>query len=514
MINFSDFARLRLAARSSRPPTLRGDARAPRIRHGRAPRALIAAASAGVAVLATFVAHADEVDRSAPPVVVPPTAFEHPGAEVHTVGGSTVWFVREPGIRKLQIHVILDRGAIDLDGKSSTGTEATGWLWDAATASQTADQVTETEELYDLDVSSWLGNTTSGLDLEVPPEELDRGLGLLTEMLREPTFPKDEVKRWAREKMQWYTADALTSPRDLASAALTFAWFPADHPFGVRPDLKAIKTTRSTALLERQARLVAEAPALVVVVGDIEWSALEPKLTAALGDLGKPGERTKDPAFTPPSKDRWLAVDMPGNPQATIRMRTSAPLRDDPDRVVAEVVDFAIGGSFLSRLNSNLREEKGWTYGAWSSYSYDLTRAHWTFGLDVKAENVVGTVTELAKEVDKIAAEGARADEITGARNTMVSWWNSSLETGEGSIKFYDQLHFDASNLGSERDRVLALDHVTPDDTKRVAGKWLAPTNPRVWVIVADKAVVGPQLETSGLNVEWVTAEDAILGTF
>ncbi len=465
-------------------------------------------------LLAAALAHADEVDRSAPPVVVPPTAFEHPAAEVHTVGGSTVWFVREKGIRKLQIHVILNRGAIDLDGHSTANSEATGWLWDAATATQTADQVTETEELYDLDVSSWLGNTTSGLDMEVPPEELDRGLALLSGMLHEPTFPKDEVKRWSREKLQWYTADALTSPRDLAGSALTFAWFPADHPFGVRPDLKAIKGVKSAALLEREARVIAEAPSLVVVVGDIEWATLEPKLATALGDVGKPGARTQDPAFTPPSASRWLAVDMPGNPQATIRMRTGAPLRDDPDRVVAEVVDFAIGGSFLSRLNSNLREDKGWTYGAWSSYSYDRTRAHWTFGLDVKVEHVAETVTELAKEVDKLAAEGARIDEITGARNTMVSWWNSSLETGAGSIKFYDQLHFDESTVGAERDRVVALDHVTPDDTKRVAGKWLAPANPRVWVIVGDKNAIGQQLEAAGLKVEWVSAEDAILGTF
>ena len=143
-----------------------------------------------------------------------------------------------------------------------------------------------------------------------------------------------------------------------------------------------------------------------------------------------------------------------------------------------------------------------------------MTRAHWTFGTDVKVEHVADTVKEITKEVDKIAAEGARAEEINGARNTMVSWWNSSLETGAGSVSFYDKLHFDATTVGAERDRVLALDHVTPDDTKRVAGKWLAPTNPRVWVIVADKAVVGPQLDAAGLSVEWISAEDAILGTF
>lgn len=454
------------------------------------------------------------VDRSAPPAVIPPNAFDHPAPEVHAVGGTTVWFVREKGIRKVHVHVILDRGAIDLDGHSTAGTEATGWLWDAATVSMDADQVSETEELYDLDVSSWLGNTTAGLDLDVPPEELDRGLALLRGMLNEPAFPKDEVKRWAREKTLWLTADALTSARDLATSTLTYAWFPADHPFGVRPDLKAIKSVKGPALLEREARVLAEAPALVVVVGDLDWATLEPKLTTTLVGVGKPGERTKDPAYTPPAADRWLAVDLPGNAQATVRMRTSAPLREDPDRVIAEVVDFALGGSFVSRLNGNLREEKGWTYGAWSSYSYDVTRSHWTFGTDVKVEHVADTVKEIAKEVDKIAAEGARAEEINGARNTMVSWWNSSLETGAGSVSFYDKLHFDATTVGAERDRVLALDHVTPEDTKRVAGKWLAPTNPRVWVIVADKAVVGPQLDAAGLKVEWISAEDAILGAF
>lgn len=454
-------------------------------------------------------------DRSKPPVVVPPVILGLPEPEAHTIGNAKVMYVPVKGLRKVEIHVILDRGAIDLAGGMPDDlSDATGYLWDAATTQLSADQLAEIETLYDLDASSWMGQLASGIDLSVPLDELDRGIDLLKGVLREPTFPKTEVKRYINDQILQYTTEAVNDSRTIASQALSWAWFPADHPYGARPNLKAIKKLKSPAMLAMHDRILAEAPMTVVVVGDVPWATLEPKLTPVLAGLGQPGSVNPDPAFTPPAGSRLLAIDVPGSPQATLRMRMAAPLRDDPERATAEVIDFVLGGSFLSRLNSNLREEKGWTYGCYSNYFWGATRAHWTVSVDVKVEHVGETLAEITKEVDKVASEGVRGDEIVGARNSNVGWWNSTLETSGGAAGFYDSLHFNAATVAHERGLLEAIDKVSAVDTQRVASKWFGADKPRVWVIVGDRKQIEPQIASFGLQPEWITAEDAVLGTF
>lgn len=469
-------------------------------------------ADSTVAVVAEPVAAPAEGVRSKPEVT-PPTAFELSAPEIKQLGGVTVWYVPAKGYRKTQVQLILDRGVIDLDGKSTPAGDATGALWDYASLTQDADAVSELEDLYDLDVSSWISGQHAGLDLEVPNDELTRGLDLMRGLLRTPAFPKVEVKRYIRETRLYYTAEAPMSTRSVASSVLQFSWFPADHPYGTRPDLTALGALKPTALLDRHQRLLSTAPMKLVVVSDQPWETLATALTPLVEGLGQPGAATPEPAFTPPTASRWIGVDMPG-PQATVRMRTAAPLRADPDRVAAHVLNFVVGGSFLSRLNSNLREEKGWTYGARSTLAVDDTVGTWTFGLDVKVEHVGETMTEIGKELDRVVAEGVRADEIVGARNSMVSGWNSTLETGVGAANFYSGLHIDDVSLAAERADVLALDGIRPEDTQRVAAKWLAPANPRVWVLVGDRAQIEPQLQKMGVTAEWLTPDQAVLGTF
>lgn len=479
------------------------------------PAASADAAASTAPAVADATAPAAGPDRSKPPEVVPPVILGLPAPEEHLIGGTHVLYVPVKGLRKVEVHVILDRGAVDLaHGIPDDLTDATGYLWDAATTEMSADQLSEIEDLYDLDASSWMGPLSSGIDLSVPLEELDRGIDLLKGILTEPTFPKDEVKRYITDQVVYYTSDAINDSRTIANQALTWAWFPADNAYGARPSLKAIKGLKSAAMIAQHDEMIATAPATVVVVGDVPWPTVEAKLTPALAGVGQSGTMSADPAFTPPTASRLLAIDAPGNAQATIRMRMAAPLRDDPERPTAEVVDFVLGGSFLSRLNSNLREEKGWTYGCNSSYFYAKTRAHWTVSVDVKVEHVGETLSEIAKEVDKVAADGVRGDEITGARNSNIGWWNSTLETSSGAANFYDTLHFTGTTLAQQREKLDALTRVTATDTQHVASEWFGPAKPRVWVIVGDRKQIEPQLASFGLEPEWITAEDAVLGTF
>jgi zinc protease len=465
-------------------------------------------------VISLFLASAFAADRAAPPAVVPPAPLAQPAPEVHQVGQTEVRFVPLPGARKVALTVILERGSLDLDGWPRPEGEALGDLLPVATETWDAPAMAELTSLHDVDVSSWVSYRYSGVRLSVPREELDQGLAVATEVLRSPALPKKDIALERRDTLRWLEHDAKLDPDAVADGALAYAWFPADHPFGARPDPKAWKKLKRGALASRHERLLAEAPTTVVVTGDLSWAELEPKLTALLGGVGVSGDAEPAPAFTPPSATRVVAVDMAGAEQTAIRLRVAAPLRGDADRETMSVVDFAVGGSFLSRLNSDLREEKGLTYGVHAGYTTEDTRAHWSVRVDVQGKDTGLALSTIAGHLDAVAKEGLRADEVAAARNSLLGGWNTALLTADTANAFYLRRFYEKESVEQGLERMRKYDAVTPEETRRVAEKWLGPSAPRTWVVVGDRATLEPQLQALGWTVEWITPEQAILGTF
>jgi zinc protease len=460
-----------------------------------------------------LLASAFAADRAAPPAVVPPSALAQPAPEVHQVGQTEVRFVPLPGARKVVVTVLLERGSLDLDERPGPEHEALGDLLTVATTEWDAPALAELTQLHDIDVSSWVSYRYSGVRLSVPREELDEGLRVAQQVLWAPSFPKKDVALERRDVLRWLEHDAKLDPDAVADGALAYSWFPADHPFGARPDLKAWKKLKRSALEERHRRLL-DAPATIVVTGDLAWADVQPKLAVLTGEAFPGGEAGPAPAFTPPSAARVVAVDMAGAEQTAIRLRTAAPLRGDADREIMDVVDFAVGGSFLSRLNSDLREEKGLTYGVHAGYTTEDTRAHWTVRVDVQGKDTGLALSTIAGHLDAVAKEGLRADEVSAARNSLLGGWNTALLTAETANAFYLRRFYEKESVEQGLERMRRYDAVTPEETRRVAEKWLGPSAPRTWVVVGDRATLEPQLQALGWTVEWITPEQAVLGTF
>ena len=231
-----------------------------------------------------------------------------------------------------------------------------------------------------------------------------------------------------------------------------------------------------------------------------------------MGDIGRAGDRPEGIAFTPPSSQRVFAIDLPGNPQTRISVRRAGPLYDDPDRQVAEVVNYALGGHFLSRLNTNLREEKGFTYGARSSYFSDRNRAGWIIGVDVATENVAATTTEIRRELQRLIDDGVTEGEIQMAKNSFIADWNSTKETTSSATNEYAHRLLYELDLDQVRQELGQVDAITIEQTKNVAKKYLSDEQPYLWVFVGDRKALEPELEAFGEKVEWLDRKDVILG--
>jgi zinc protease len=207
-----------------------------------------------------------------------------------------------------------------------------------------------------------------------------------------------------------------------------------------------------------------------------------------------------------------IAVDLPGKKQASIRVRVAGPTRDDPQHPPMVVGNFVLGGHFLSRLNSNLREEKGWTYGSRSGYSSGSTWGQLTVSVSVQAQNVAATVGEIERELASLTSRPLTDAELESARRSMLADWNRTPETATRMARAYLralELRTDAAGLQAREKR---NSEVTSAEVAEAVGRWAAPTAPRLWVVVGSRELLDAQLQQLGLPVEWVDPTDAIVG--
>lgn len=452
-------------------------------------------------------------DRSHPPEVAPPPVLELPEPELHALHpGVDAWYVRVPGVRKVSVEVVFDRGLVELLHKPDMVGRATGWLADAAGGDLDGAAFSAAEDLREIDVWSDLGLHEGRVGMTVPKEDLAEGMRLMSLVLRDPAFPKQEVKRWVLDQRQFFLIDAPASQGILASSGLAYGWFEAGHPYGARPQLAELDVVKDKALDAMWARMLHESPATVIVVGDVAWSDVEPTVTAMMEGIGAEGPATQELLFDAPAETRVLAVDLPGQAQSAVRARIAAPTRNDEDWPAMVVANWVYGGHFQSRLNSNLREEKGWTYGSRSGYTANETFGHVTISVDVQGPNTGATIGEIEKELARMVAEPVSAEELEAAHRSLVADWNRFLETADSAAGLYEfalDHHETSAALRERQERIYAA---SAEQVQAVAGRWLAAERPRLWVVVGDRKTIEPQLTELGIPVHWVAPADMALG--
>lgn len=453
-------------------------------------------------------------DRSKPPPVADPVLRDLPEPEEHAIGNVKVHFVPVEGIRKVALYVRFDRGSIDLAGKPTEWTTAMNALWGEETDEHGATELSMLLDLNSIELNTALKPTEGGFSLFFPKDRLDVAVGVGREVLATPEFTGKDTKRWVRDRHVQLTLAGPSSQAQVADAALSWAWYPADHPFGARPDVHAAENMSKGPLVEGYAKWLASAPLELTVIGDLSWSEAEPALKRLVDGYGAAGERTPDPAFAPAAGIRVIGVDMPGQEQVAVRLRTPAPLKDDPDQMTAWTLNWALGGNFLSRLNSNLRELRGYTYGARSSYLAMPTRGAFTISVDVPKEVAASTIMEIDAEMQRVADGGLTSLEIDSAWRAAAGDWNDTFANAYTAFGTYDGLIDVGDTLAEGRARTEQVKGVVPRDTRRVAARYFGAEAPRVWVLVGDRKALEPQLAGLGWTVQWVGPADAYLGAF
>jgi predicted Zn-dependent peptidase len=231
--------------------------------------------------------------------------------------------------------------------------------------------------------------------------------------------------------------------------------------------------------------------ARLYVAGVFDAGAMERAVRDAFGAWT--GADRKPPALPAPRPRGFELVDRADAPQSTVLLGLRVPDPSSPDWVALEVTDSLLGGSFASRITSNIREQKGYTYSPSSGVSVSPKVAHWEEAADITTAVTGAAVKEIFAEIDRLRNEPPPVDELRGIQNNLAGVFlvqNSSRRGVISRLSFVDQHGLGDDFLVTYVKRVMA---VTSQDVQRIAKEYLVPDRMTL-VVVGDTKSVKDQL--------------------
>lgn len=326
---------------------------------------------------------------------------------------------------------------------------------------------------------------------------MDPTLALAADVIRNPTFPAAELDKFrARYLAQLQIRRA--NPGFLAQEQFMRAIY-GEHPGAlVVPSEAVIKQLTSADLAAFHAARFRPNNALLIAHGDVTLKDLVAALERHFGDWPKAEiDKVSLPPPKPPAKPRVLLVDRPGSVQTSLWVGSMGIERDSDDYFAMLVMNHILGGGPASRLFMNLREDKGYTYGVYSTFTGTTFPGVVVASTDVRTAVTAGALHELSQELQRIAHEPVSAQELTNARRALIGRFALSLDSPQSLL----------NNLATQKIYGLPADYwdtypqrveaVTPADIQRVAKQYYGRERLQI-VAVGDASELSEVLEKYG----------------
>lgn len=450
------------------------------------------------------------IDRGRLPVPGPARPFRFPAIEKSTLAsGLRVWTVRHPAIPVVTLMLLIRRGAAD-DPVGKEGLAAiTVDMMDEGSGDRSAIEIHEGLARLGAQLDSDIGADASLLTVTALSRFTAPALTLLADIVSRPSLHESDFER-VRQLRLHRLAQLRDMPGAVADRAFVRLLYGA-HPYGHTPlgTESALASLTVDDVHGFHKRMIRPADAVVVVAGDCDHASVEAFAAEAFqGWTGAP-DATGVPMPGLPNPPRLNVIARPGAPQSELRIGHVAVARDTPDYHALVAANMVLGGQFVSRINLNLREAKGMTYGARTSF--DFRRMPGPFSLQVSVQTAA-TAQAIHESLDEIAAiRGSRpvsADELALGVAALTRGYARSFESAEQVARAAAQIALYDLPDDYFAEFVPRVERVTVDDVTRVAAQYLDPAR-LTTLVVGDYDATAPDLARLDLGTPGVLSTDA-----
>lgn len=439
---------------------------------------------------------AQQYPTSPPPAApVQPATFP-PFQEVTLPNGVRMVLVENHRQPVVSISLSFPAGnAFEPKGKEGLADLVAGLLTKGA-GKRTADQVSEAIEGVGGSIGATAGPDFLTLRADALSPHADLAMELLADAAVRPALPAEEVELLRTQTLSGLTLE-LSQPASLASRFFAGSLY-GDHPYGRRPTPASVRSiTRDDLVAFREARLRPRS-ALLVIAGDLTLARARALANKHFGSWTGAAAAPIVMA-TPPARTRSeiLLVHRPGSVQSNIVAGNTTFRPGDPRYYASVVANRVLGGSADSRLFAILREQKGWTYGAYSQLQRPRGLGSFLASAEVRTEVTDSALAELLTQVRRIGSEPVTAGELEAARSSLVGSFPLTIETAEGvaaAVTTAKLLELPADYLRTYRTRLAA---VTPAELTAAARATMR-ANELLVVVVGDATKTYDKLRQIG----------------
>ena len=436
------------------------------------------------------------------PVLEAPRAFVPPSAVAFTTAnGIKVWLLERHTLPMVSVSVSIPYGsASDPRGKEGVA-HITADMLDEGAGARNAVQLSTAVNDLGASLGTGAGTDGSAVTLTVLKKNFRPAFEIFSDVLARPRF---DPKEWSRVSSLWKNdlEKRAQDPDAVARVVLGSVLYGRDSPYGhpadglistaAKVDLGAVKAFYATHYRPDRATLV--------VAGDITQAELAPIVEAALGKWKAPATPPEaEPKVTlRPNPPRLVLVDRPAAPQSVIAVVREGVTATYPRAPLLDLVNTALGGSFTSRLNQDLREEHGWSYGARSGFTEMRQNGSFIARASVVTEATGPALTAMLADLDKMATGGLTDEELAKVKAQDRADLVQTYESVGGISRRLGNL----ATLGLEPSYDARASRARQDAPKAELDKLAAAVSPAhaTIVVVGPSATVAPQLAAAGLG--------------
>jgi predicted Zn-dependent peptidase len=433
--------------------------------------------------------------------------------------GIPVIIATRPGVPVARVSLVFDGGFVGDQGRKPGTASFAMSLLDEGAGKLDSLAIADRAERLGAQITSAAGLDTAFAAVSMLTDQADPSLALLADVVRRPRFPEHEIERVRKEWIAGIAREKM-SPDSLALRVLPPLLYGAGHPYAI--PFSGSGTEASVSALTRddlaayQRDFLRPDNATIIVTGAVTPATILPLLERHFGDWQPPAgaspPRAAIAAATGSSGTRVYLLDRPGAPQTSILAGQLMPSSFAPDRIELNTANEVLGGTFTSRINMNLREDKHWSYGARSSLAETRGQRPWLLSAPVQTDKTVESIREIRRELaDLLAAKPITADEVDKIRRRDVRALSGQYETNvavSGAIG-------DIVRFGRPDDYVRTLQSLLEAQTdagvRQAAAQAFRPDS-LTWIIVGDLSKIEAPIRELGLgSVQVLDADGNVL---
>lgn len=467
-------------------------------------RSPLVTVSTVLTVLTVSSASAQSLDRSKPPELAPPSDLKLPPVQLAKLpNGLTLRVVEMHEVPLVRVTLRV-KGGGRLDGDLPGLATFTANLMDEGAGTRDAFGIASEAAYLGAILSSAADWDHTYVSLSTPRRTLGPALDLLADVALRPIFKSADIVR-ERDLRLAQIVQQRDQPNVMAILAFGAIVFPAGHPYHRPLNGDSAATAQLDSLTVRgfYTRTFRPDQAELIITGDITLPEATVEVTKRFGRWTRsriaPPKAPTPPVVAPPSHRQVFLVDKPGAAQSVIMIGAPGVARTSPDFPAIEVMNTILGGSFSSRLNQNLREDKGYSYGAGSQFVYRPVPGPFVARSAVRTDVTDSSLVEFFKELNGIRDSAVSDVELERARNYIALSLPGDFETtGQMGNQIGDLLNFGLPTTywNTYIRRVMA---VTVEDVQRVARAYFDPARVDV-VVVGDVVKIRPGIEALDLG--------------